>query len=81
MSVEGSGGAEVLQVWSLAAGGALYYYTHQGSRISPSVIYMLQDPVSVKFLHSRKFQTIDHFSVSNVNSRYKIDTCYSSRLQ
>ena len=73
--VEASGEAGVLQVWSLAAGGALYYYTHQGSRISPSVIYMLQDPVSVKFLHSRKFQNSNHFSVSNVNCRYQIDTC------
>ena len=39
LSVEGSGRAEVLQVWSVAAGGALYYYTHQGSRISPLFIY------------------------------------------
>ena len=74
LSVEGSGGAEVLQVWSLAAGGALCYYTHQGSP-DIAVIYMLQDPVSVKFLHSRKFQNSNHFSVSNVNCRYQIDTC------
>ena len=39
LSVEGSGGAEVLQVWILAAGGALYYYTHQGSP-DIAVIYM-----------------------------------------
>ena len=80
MSVEGSGGAEVLQVWSLAAGGALCPLYPPGIP-DIAVIYMLQDPVSVKFLYGRKFQTIDHFSVSNVNSRYQIDTCYSSRLQ
>lgn len=39
LSVEGSGGAEVLQVWILAAGGALYYYTHQGTP-DIAVIYM-----------------------------------------